>query len=148
MSPNLNSGVGFVLIISLAIDQIFCFAPSIKPPIEPVVSRTKQTSMRGFDSLAWVLALSICDQQIAIARVRNVTVFFLVLFGDFINGVVEREQNVLAKRNPWRGLGMFLEKIEIVLRVELNAFPPGRVLRLRINPLLAVLEKGAAIHEL
>src|SRR4029078_4268558 len=52
MSPSFNSGVGFVLIISLAIDQIFCFAPSIKPPIEPVVSRTKHTSMRGLVSLA------------------------------------------------------------------------------------------------
>src|SRR5437764_14224582 len=52
MSPSFNSGVGFELIISLAIDQIFCFAPSIKPPIEPVVSRTKQTSMRGLVLLA------------------------------------------------------------------------------------------------
>src|SRR6185436_4635601 len=49
MSPSFNSGVGCALIISLAIDQIFCLAPSIKPPIEPVVSRTKQTSMRDLD---------------------------------------------------------------------------------------------------
>src|SRR6267143_5196212 len=113
MRPSFNSGVGFALIISLAIDQIFCLAPSIKPPIEPVVSRTKQTSIRGFASLVWVLALSICDQPIAIARVRNVTVFFIVLVRDFIDGIVEREQDVLAKRHPWRGLGMFFEKIEI-----------------------------------
>src|SRR6476620_5419515 len=73
--------------------------------------------------------------------------FMIGLVGDFIDGVVEREQDVLAKRHPWRGLGMFFEKIEIGLGVELNAFPPGRVLRLRINPLLAVLEKGAAVHE-
>src|SRR5437867_8169844 len=33
-------------------DQIFCFAPSIKPDIEPVVSSTKQTSMRGLAGLA------------------------------------------------------------------------------------------------
>src|SRR5881394_2679691 len=128
MSPSFNSGVGFALIISLAIDQIFCLAPSIRPPIEPVVSRTKQTSMRGFASLVWVLALSICDQPIAIARVRNLRVFFIVLFGDFINGVVEREQDVLAKRHPGRSLGMFLKKIEIGLGVELNAFPLARVL--------------------
>src|SRR6266567_5874736 len=147
MSPSFNSGVDFALIISLAIDHIFCLAPSIRPPIDPVVSRTKQTSMRGFASLVWVLALSICDQPIAIARVRNVRFFFIVLFGDFINGVVELEQDVLAKRHPWRGLGMSLEKIEIGLGVELNAFPLARVLRVRINPLLAVLEKGAAIHE-
>src|SRR5205807_2683759 len=144
--PSFNCGVGFALIISLAIDQIFCLAPSIRPPIEPVVSRTKQTSISGFAPLVWVLALSICDQPIAIAMVKNVTVF-IVLLGDFIDGVVEREQDVLAKRHPWRGLRMFFEKIEIGLGVELNAFPSGRVLRLRINPLLAVLEKGAAIHE-
>src|SRR5207249_11811992 len=147
MSPSFNSGVGCALIISLAIDQIFCLAPSIRPPIEPVVSRTKQTSMRGFASLVWVLALRVCDQPIAIARVRNVRVFFIVLFSDFINGVVECEQDVLTKRHPWRGLGMFLKKIEIGLGVELNPFPLGRVLRVRINPLLAVLEKGPAIHE-
>src|SRR5436853_1010336 len=104
MSPSFNSGVGCALIISFAIDQIFCFAPSINPPIEPVVSRTKQTSMRGFASLVWILALSICDQPIAITRVRNVTVFFIVLVGDFINGVVEREHDGLANRHPWRGL--------------------------------------------
>src|SRR5947208_10379722 len=145
--PSFSSGVGFALIISLAIDQIFCLAPSIRPPIEPVVSRTKQTSIRGFASLVLVLALTICDHPIAIARVRNVTVFFIVLFGDFINGVVEREQDVLAKRHPGRGLGMFLEQVEIGLGVELNAFSLGRVLRVRIDPLLAVLEKRAAIHE-
>src|SRR5213079_2866027 len=49
MSPSFNSGVGCALIISLAIDQIFCFAPSIRPPMEPVVSSTKQTSIRGLD---------------------------------------------------------------------------------------------------
>src|SRR5205814_4852052 len=100
MSPSFNCGVGCALIISLAIDQIFCLAPSIRPPIEPVVSRTKQTSTRGFASLVWVLALSFCDQPIAIARVRNVRFFFIVSFGDLINGVVEREQDVLAKRHP------------------------------------------------
>src|SRR5690348_2597648 len=36
--------------MSLAMDQIFCLAPSIRPPMEPVVSRTKQTSIRD---LGW-----------------------------------------------------------------------------------------------
>src|ERR1041385_7803018 len=53
MRPKRNSGVGLALIISLAMDQIFCFAPSIRPDIEPVVSRTKQTSMRGLADLGW-----------------------------------------------------------------------------------------------
>src|SRR5437867_6936307 len=41
------SGVGLALVISFAIDQIFCLAPSIRPDIEPVVSSTKQTSIFG-----------------------------------------------------------------------------------------------------
>src|SRR5947207_12146381 len=47
MSPMRMSGVGLALVISLAIDQIFCFAPSMRPDIEPVVSSTKQTSILG-----------------------------------------------------------------------------------------------------
>ena len=41
------SGRGCPLAIWFAIDQILRFAPSIRPDIEPVVSRTKTTSMRG-----------------------------------------------------------------------------------------------------
>jgi hypothetical protein len=74
-------------------------------------------------------------------------VFFIVLFGDFVNGIVEREQDVLAKRHPWRGLRMFLQKIKVGLGVELNALPLGHVVRVRIDPLFAILKKGAAIYE-
>src|ERR1035441_1046312 len=42
--------------MSLAMDQIFCLAPSMRPPIEPVVSITKQTSRRGLTALAMALA--------------------------------------------------------------------------------------------
>ena len=69
------------------------------------------------------------------------------LFSDFVNGVVEREQDVLAKRHPRRGLRMLLEKVEVGFGVELNTLPLGRVLRVRINPLLAILEKRAAVYE-
>src|ERR1051325_6904981 len=106
MSPSFNSGVGCALIISLAIDQIFCFAPSIRPPIEPVVSRTKQTSMRGFVlSVGAVVAddgchkLSIAAAVRPIVRVpmlRVVGVFIGLLFSDFINSVVECEHDVLT----------------------------------------------------
>src|SRR5882757_1774098 len=106
MSPSFNSGVGCALIISLAIDQIFCFAPSIKPPIEPVVSRTKQTSIRGLDGgVGAVLAnngchkLRIADADKIIGRMpmtRVVSVFILLLFSDFINSAVEREHDVLT----------------------------------------------------
>src|SRR6476619_4296966 len=106
MSPSFNSGVGFALIISLAIDQIFCFAPSIKPPIEPVVSRTKQTSMRGLDSdVGAVFANDGCQKASSaesykiicrMPMLRVISVFIGLLFSDFIDGVVEREHDVLT----------------------------------------------------
>ena len=45
--PILTSGAGERATIALAIDQIFCFAPSMRPPMEPVESSTKATSTRG-----------------------------------------------------------------------------------------------------
>src|SRR5436190_20068833 len=106
MSPSLNCGVGCALISSLAIEQIFCFAPSIKPPIEPVVSRTKQTSIRGLDrDVDAALANkgchkpSIAEADKIIDRMpmqRVVSVFIRLSFSDFINSVVEREHDVLA----------------------------------------------------
>src|SRR6187551_485213 len=108
MSPSFNSGVGRALIISLAMDQIFCFAPSIRPLIEPVVSRTKQTSMRGLDSrVGEVLANkgchkpSIAEAEKMIGRmpmlpVISVWIFIRLLFSDFINSVAEREHDVLT----------------------------------------------------
>src|SRR6188472_2648398 len=106
MSPSFNSGVGCALITSFAIDQIFCFAPSIKPPIEPVVSRTKQTSIRGLDlSVGEVVADNGC-QKPSIAEADKiidrmpmlgmVSVFIELLFSDFINSVAEREHDVLT----------------------------------------------------
>src|SRR5215475_2791075 len=42
------SASGLESTIAVAIDQIFRLAPSIRPPIEPVVSSTKATSTAGF----------------------------------------------------------------------------------------------------
>src|SRR3954471_4319859 len=42
------SASGLVSTIAVAIDQILRLAPSIRPPIEPVVSSTKATSTAGF----------------------------------------------------------------------------------------------------
>src|SRR5690348_2866005 len=47
MRPMRMSGVGLALVISFAMDQIFCLAPSMRPDMEPVVSSTKQTSIFG-----------------------------------------------------------------------------------------------------
>src|ERR1044071_10224901 len=106
ISPSFNSGVGCALIISLAIDQIFWFAPSIKPPIEPVVSRTKQTSMRGLGlSVGEVVAKEGCQKATIVktdriigrmAMLRVVIVFMGLLFSDFINSVVELQYDVLT----------------------------------------------------
>src|SRR6185503_4127961 len=46
------SAVGFASTIAVAIDQILRLAPSIRGPIEPVVSSTKATSTIGFDVFA------------------------------------------------------------------------------------------------
>jgi len=45
---NLRSGVGLPEAIWLEMDQIFCLAPSMSPPMLPVVSRQKTTSTFGF----------------------------------------------------------------------------------------------------
>src|SRR5215468_2451713 len=139
MSPSFNSGVGCALIISLAIDHIFCFAPSIKPPMEPVVSRTKQTSMRGLDSrVGAVVANDGChkprieqaDKIVGrIPMLRVVSVFIRLLFSDFINSVVELEHDVLTQRQPWAGFGMLCQEGEVVFGVKLNALAFGGVLR-------------------
>src|SRR6478736_1225988 len=42
------SASGLLSTIAVAIDQILRLAPSIRPPIEPVVSRTNATSTVGF----------------------------------------------------------------------------------------------------
>src|SRR2546421_11397961 len=46
------SASGLESTMAVAIDQIFRFAPSINPPIEPVVSSTKATSTVGFATAA------------------------------------------------------------------------------------------------
>ena len=43
----LSAGVGFPLTIWFAMLHIFCFAPSMSPPIDPVVSRQNTTSTFG-----------------------------------------------------------------------------------------------------
>src|SRR6476660_1075986 len=147
MRLSFNSGVGLALIISLAIDQIFCFAPSINPPIEPVVSRTKQTSIRGLDGAGTVLSANAVEQVRSRARSFSV-VFIVLLVGDFVSGVVEREQDVGAKRQPGRGLGILFEEIEVGFGIELDVLALPRVLRVAIDPLLSVLKEGATVHEL
>src|SRR4029453_13768388 len=139
MSPSFNSGVGCALIISLAIDQIFCFAPSSKPPIEPVVSRTKQTSIRGLDFSVGAFLAHDGGQKPRIAEadriidrmpmLRVVSVFIVLLFSDFINGVVEREHDVLTQCQPWAGFGMFCQQVEVFFGVKLDALAFGGVLR-------------------
>jgi len=70
------------------------------------------------------------------------------LVGDLVNGVAERDLDVLPEREPRRGFGMFLEECVVIFGVELDALPLREFLRGGIDPLLSVLEKGAAVHEL
>src|SRR6188474_1736514 len=145
MSPSLNSGVSCALIISLAIDQTFCFAPSIKPPIEPVVSSTKQTSMRGLDFGVGAFVANDGCQKPRVAEADRIidrmpmlgviSVFIVLLFSDFINGVVELEHDVLTQGQPRAGLGMFCQEVEVFFGVKLDALSFGGVLRVRVDPL-------------
>src|SRR5262245_51900557 len=69
------SGVGRPLAIWLQIDQIFCLAPSIRPPMLPVVSRQKTTSTFGFLSAATAAGAADRPAQAASrAAVRNMDV--------------------------------------------------------------------------
>src|SRR5476649_2211163 len=120
INPIFSSGTGFALTKSFAMDQIFCFAPSISPPIDPVVSRTKQTSMRGFFGAGlFPFSAPSTEEPARPRRVRRIVMFFIIWFwysfsllvGDFVNGVVQREQDVGTKSHPGRSLRMFLEKI-------------------------------------
>src|SRR6476620_1587860 len=43
---------------------------------------------------------------------------------------------------------MFLQEVEIVVGVKLDALPLRHVLRVGVDPLFSVLEKVAAVHEL
>src|SRR5882757_9099214 len=102
--PNFNSGAGLAEMNWFAMDQIFCFAPSISPLIELVVSSTKHTSMRGLisatggaDSLA---AAAIARASIA-QRVsgRRIGVLGWELSGlrsvvDFVVGVAEGDGDI------------------------------------------------------
>src|SRR5688572_18393271 len=120
MRATRNSGVGLAATSSLAIDQIFCFAPSIKPPIEPGVSNTKQTSMRGalaFSGGATGQAVSRCNSVAGGAGISLATAskpyrpstqvkagrrydFFISWSGDFVDGMVQDELDILPQGQP------------------------------------------------
>src|SRR5439155_11548025 len=79
---------------------------------------------------------------------RVLSVFIRLLLSDFINSVVEREHDVLTQRQPRAGFGMFCQEVEVFFGVKLDALAfSGVVLRVRIDPLISVLEKCAPVHE-
>src|SRR5437016_3374988 len=107
--------------MSFAIDQIFCFAPSINPPIEPVVSSTKQTSMRDF--LFSLGTSRAARDALAMSRLSNAVVIFIVwirLVSDFVNRVAECDLEVLSEREPRVCLGKFLQEREIIFGIEFD----------------------------
>src|SRR6266516_3494417 len=74
-----RSGVGLALVISLAIDQIFCLAPSMSPDIEPVVSSTKQTSILGLPFCSEGSLLAIPFDATSNAQVSSVAIAWFPL---------------------------------------------------------------------
>src|ERR1700677_790440 len=67
-------------------------------------------------------------------------------FGDFVDGAVDGDEHVLAEGEPLGGLGMFGEEVVVGVGVEFHVFVFCEVLGLGVDPLIAVLEEGAAVH--
>src|SRR5262245_24498039 len=113
--------------------------------------------MRGLDFIVGAFVADDGCQKPSIAEadriidrmpmLRVVSVFIVLLFSDFISGVVELEHDVLTQRQPWAGFGMFCQEVEVVFGVKLDALSFGGVLSVRIDPLISVLEKCAPVHE-
>src|SRR5262245_33089534 len=90
-----RSASGLASTIAVAIDQIFRLAPSIRPPIEPVVSSTKATSTAGF-ARAGAGVMKGRAARVAKARVL-VTMRGIVVL---LRCVVPEEQVPMASRFP------------------------------------------------
>ena len=79
----MTCGVGSALRSSLAIDQIFCLAPSIRPLIDPVVSKTKHTSIRagaGAGTTSHASRRPVVETSRSVhARVVNMVLFFVMM---------------------------------------------------------------------
>src|SRR5688572_22478536 len=99
--------------MELAMVQIFCLAPSIRPDIEPVVSRTKVTSMvfafAGGASVAraWVRASRSTGMMRRVVRGMVVSFFFCtgeapvprrLVVVDLIERVFDQDVDVVAER--------------------------------------------------
>ena len=76
--PVTGSGItpsGLVSMMVVAIDHIFCLAPSISPPIEPVVSRTKATSTVGLATA--------CERKV-VGNKKNASAIARMVMTDFM----------------------------------------------------------------
>src|SRR5947209_4911391 len=85
--------------------QIFCLAPSIRPPMLPVVSRQKTTSTRGFGAGAFWLSAKAGDAAKAV-KVARTTVILDKEIGkpDMANSSKEvcgRNQPSILKTRYW-----------------------------------------------
>ena len=61
---------------------------------------------------------------------RVISVFIGLLFSDFINGIVEREHDVLTQGQLRAGFGMFCQEVEVFFGVKLDSLTfSGVVLR-------------------
>src|SRR5688572_21239194 len=123
----------------LAIVQIFFFAPSIRPPIEPVVSRTKQTSTvfvgsvcacatgaAAAASAAPAGARETASGRIsAVAQLRTRSVVRMGSLRSVIPNLVQRvaddDVDLVAQRQPLRIRGVGAGELEILVAVEADA---------------------------
>src|SRR6266540_4442094 len=97
MRPTRMSGVGLALVISLAIDQIFCFAPSMRPDMEPVVSSTKQTSIFGLSFFSGGSSFARALAATSNVHVSSVATVYVPLTLALSRG--ERGQQTVPARN-------------------------------------------------
>src|SRR5882724_11343634 len=88
------SASGLLSTIAVAIDQILRLAPSISPPIEPVVSRTNATSTVG---LAMAAEKAADNGSVASANARAGMVMTALMV--FLQWSVPRNLGSLASRS-------------------------------------------------
>src|SRR3954468_6172237 len=154
----------------LAIDQILRLAPSISPPIEPVVSSTKQTSIERGCAIA--TALEITDGSVAggaicasaplvkIAHARNdaqVRLLMVRLFmirssfiADGVDRVIDHDVDVVPQRQPLGRRWVVAQEREVIIAVEPHVLLLEVLLLLRggVGPAVGVLVERAAVDVL
>lgn len=105
-----TSGVGFLETMLFAIAQIFCFAPSISPPMDPVESRTNATSTRGraAGAVTDCAPSPAAAAAMSAAAANPVTILVLMMSPPNLDQrVVDDDIHRVSEGEPLRRPGMF-----------------------------------------